>query len=143
MLLAPETLLAKGPFSAYVPGKCNIGRRGRIVRMATGVSIILLSVLIRFTLLSFLNLLFSLSLILPLYIGFIAILEGTMSFCVLHASKGSYDLSEPRGFPTGKSSTRQSVISEESRRIDRVKAHRMHIEALGLAIFLGILLALA
>lgn len=127
----------------YIPGKCNIGSRGRAVRLVSGVSLIALSLVVRFTLLSAVNMLFSLTLILPLYIGFLSILEGSMSFCVLHASKGTYDFSEPKGMPTTKSRTRQVVGSEEWKNLDRRKARLMHLEAVTGAVILTVLLVFA
>lgn len=129
--------------TAYIPGKCNIGRRGRAMRLATGLGVILLSVILRFTLLIGLNMLFSLTLVVPLYIGFLSMLEGTMSFCVLHASKGTYDLNEPRGMPTSGSSTRKTVESEEWKKLDRRKARIMHLEALASGVVVAVLLVLA
>jgi hypothetical protein len=111
--------------------------------MATGLSIILLSLVLRFTLLNNVNLLFSLSLIVPLYIGFLSLLEGSMSFCVLHAARGTYDLSEPHGMPRRTSPTSNPVGHEESKKLDQRKARRMHIEALSAGLILGVLLTLA
>jgi hypothetical protein len=128
---------------AYIPGKCNIGKRGRAMRLATGLGIIVLSLILRFTLLNPLNMLFSLTLVVPLYIGFLAMLEGTMSFCVLHASKGTYDLNEPRGMPTGESPSRKIVESEEWKKLDRRKARIMHLEAQSGAVVLTLVLVLA
>lgn len=128
---------------AYIPGKCNIGARGRAMRVATGLSFIALSLLLRFTLLNLVHMLFSLTLILPLYIGFLSILEGSMSFCVLHASKGTFDFDEPRGLPAGHSQTRQTIESEEWKKLDRRKARLMHLEALAGAVVLALLLVFA
>jgi len=65
-----------------------------------------------------------------------------MSFCVLHAARGSYDLYEPRGFASKKSGTLEKVGSEDWKRLDRRKALRMHLEAATGAILLALLLAL-
>ncbi len=127
----------------YVAGKCNIGTRGRAIRLTTGLVLIGLSVVLAFTVLNPLSHLVRLGLILPIYIGFLAALEGTMSFCILHASRGTYDLHEPMGMPMGSSSTVQRVGSEEWKKLDRRKARLMHLEALAGAILLAGLLALA
>ena len=82
-------------------------------------------------------------LVLPLYVGFLAGLEGSMSFCVLHASRGTYDLHEPVGMAIGPSNSLQKVQSEEWKRLDRRKARRMHIEAVAGAVLLAGVLALA
>jgi len=132
-ILAPE----------YVPGRCNIGRRGRAIRLTTGLVLILLAMILGITVLNPVNHLLSLVLVVPLYIGILAGLEGSMSFCVLHAARGTYDLNEPRGFATKKSDTLQRVGSEDWKRLDRRKALRMHIEALSGAALLALLLALA
>jgi hypothetical protein len=79
----------------------------------------------------------------PFYIGLLSALEGTMSFCVLHASKSTYDLHEPSGMAFGKSETKMQVGSEQWRRLDRRKARQMHLEAVLGALVLAGLLALA
>ena len=132
-ILAPE----------YVPGRCNIGRRGRAIRLTTGLVLILLAMILGITVLNPVNHLLSLVLVVPLYIGILAGLEGSMSFCVLHAARGTYDLNEPRGFATKKSDTLQRIGSVDWKRLDHRKALRMHIEALSGAALLALLLALA
>ena len=127
----------------YVPGKCNIGNRGRAIRLTTGIALIALSVILAFTVLNALNHLFRLALVLPIYVGLLAILEGSVSFCVLHASRGTYDLHEPLGMAIGPSNSLQKVQSEEWKRLDRRKARLMHIEAVAGAVLLAGLLALA
>jgi hypothetical protein len=79
----------------------------------------------------------------PFYVGLLAALEGTMSFCVLHASRGTFDLHEPTGMAIGKSGTKMEVGSEEWKRLDRRKARLMHVEALLGALVLAGLLAFA
>jgi hypothetical protein len=127
----------------YVAGKCNIGRRGRAIRLTTGLLLIALSIILGVTVLNPANHLFSLLLALPLYIGILACLEGSMSFCVLHAARGTFDMHESRGFSTKKSGSLQKVGSEEWKKLDRRKALRMHLEALAGAVLLAVLLALA
>ncbi|OLE90866.1 MAG: hypothetical protein AUF79_08075 [Crenarchaeota archaeon 13_1_20CM_2_51_8] len=127
----------------YVPGKCNIGARGRATRLATGLGII--AVFIGFDLLALgsISSVFRLFLFIPFYVGLLAALEGTMSFCVLHASRGTYDLHEPSGMAFGRSRSKVEVASEEWRRLDRRKARLMHLEAVLGALVLAGLLALA
>src|SRR5712664_3362368 len=123
----------------YVPGKCNIGTRGRAIRLATGVGII--AVFAGFDLLALgsVSPVFRLFLFLPFYVGLLAVLEGTMSFCVLHASRGTYDLHEPSGMAFGKSKTQMKVGSEEWKRLDRLKGRVMHLEAvLGALVLAGL-----
>ena len=127
----------------YVPGKCNIGNRGRAIRLTAGIALIALSVILAFIVLNALNHLFRLVLVLPIYVGLLAILEGSVSFCVLHASRGTYDLHEPVGMAIGPSNSLQKVPSEEWKRLDRRKARLMHIEAAAGAVLLAGLLALA
>jgi hypothetical protein len=126
----------------YVPGRCNIGRRGRAIRLTTGLVFIALSIFLGITVLNPVNRLFSLVLVLPLYIGILACLEGSISFCVLHATRGTFDLHEPQGFATKKSDTLQRVESDDWKRLDRRKALKMHLEALTGAVLLALLLAL-
>jgi hypothetical protein len=127
----------------YVPGKCNIGARGRAIRLSTGLGII--AVFIGFDILALgsVSPVFRLLLLIPFYVGLLTVLEGTMSFCVLHASRGTYDLHEPSGTAFGRSETKMQVGSEEWKRLDRRKARLLHLEAaLGASVLAG-LLALA
>ena len=127
----------------YVPGRCNIGRRGRAIRLATGVVLIALSIILGILVVNPVNRWFTLALILPAYVGLLAGLEGSTSFCVLHATRGTYDLHEPHGFASKRSETLQRVESQDWKRLDRRKVLRMHLEALTGAVLLGLLLALA
>jgi hypothetical protein len=127
----------------YLPGKCNIGGRGRAIRLSTGAILIALSVTLGLTLLGPIFWGVRLVLVLPVYIGLLAMLEGSMSFCVLHAARGTYDLHEPMGFASNWSKTLNKVGSDEWKRIDRRKALRMHVEAIVGAVALAVLLAFA
>lgn len=127
----------------YVPGRCNIGRRGRAMRLTTGLVLIALSIVLAITVLNPVNRWFSLALVFPVYVGLLAGLEGSMSFCVLHAARGTYDFSEPHGFATKKSDTLQRVGSDDWKKLDRRKALKMHFEALTGAVLVALLLALA
>jgi hypothetical protein len=126
----------------YVPGKCNIGRRGRAIRVTTGLVLIAISIVIGITFVKPVNHLLSLSLVVPFYVGVLAILEGSMSFCVLHAARGTYDLNEPHGFASMKSDTLQKVESEDWKKLDQRRALWMHLQALTGAVLLALLLAL-
>jgi len=131
-ILAPE----------YVPGRCNIGRRGRAIRLTTGLVLIVVSIVIGVTILKPVNHLLSLALVVPFYVGILAILEGSTSFCVLHAARGTYDLNEPHGFASRKSDTLQKVGSEDWKKLDQRRALWMHLEALTGGVLLALLLAL-
>jgi hypothetical protein len=131
-ILAPE----------YAPGKCNIGRRGRAIRLTTGVVLIAVSIILGIVVLNPLNHLVRLGLVFPFYVGILAILEGSMAFCVLHAARGTYDLNEPHGFASRKSGTLQTIGSEDWKNLDRRKALKMHLEAVTGAVLLALLLAL-
>jgi len=127
----------------YVPGKCNIGARGRAIRLATGLGII--AVFVGFDVLA-LRLVFApfrLLLVIPFYVGLLSALEGTMSFCVLHATRGTYDLHEPTGMAFGSSGTKMDVGSDEWKKLDLRKARLMHLEAVLGALVLAGLVALA
>jgi len=127
----------------YAPGKCNIGARGRAIRLATGLGIIAIFVGFGVLARGSVSPVFRLFLFIPFYIGLLAVLEGTMSFCVLHASRGTYDLHEPTGMAFGKSTTKITVGSDEWKKLDRRKAKVMHLQAvLGALVWAG-LLALA
>jgi hypothetical protein len=127
----------------YVPGWGNIGARGRAMRLAIGLGII--AGFAGFDVLALGSVFagFRLLLVIPFYVGLLAALEGTMSFCVLHASRGTYDLHEPTGTAFGRSETKMGVESEEWKILDRRKARLMHLEAVLGALVLAGLLALA
>ena len=127
----------------YAPGKCNIGARGRAMRLATGVGIIVVFVGVDLLALGSVSTVFRLFLFIPFYVGLLAALEGTTSFCVLHASRGTYDLHEPSGTAFGGSKTKMEAGSDEWRRLDQRKARLMHLEAVLGALVLAGLLALA
>jgi len=127
----------------YVPGKCNIGTRGRAIRLATGVGIIAVFAAFDLLPLGSVSPVFRLFLFLPFYVGLLAVLEGTVSFCVLHASRGTYDLHEPTGMAFGISGTKMEIQSGEWKRLDWRKARLMHLEAVLGALLLAGLLALA
>jgi len=114
----------------YVPGRCNIGARGRTIRLATGLGVIALFVAVDVLAPGPVSAAFRLLLFVPFYVGLLAALEGTMSFCVLHASRGTYDLHEPAGMAFGRSETKTEVGSVEWKRLGRRKARLMHLEAL-------------
>src|SRR2546425_10121682 len=127
----------------YVPGKCNIGARGRAIRLAKGVGIIAVFVGVDLLALGSVSTVFGLFLFIPFYVGLLAALEGTTSFCVLHASRGAYDLHQPGGPAFGGSKTKMEGGSDEWRRLDQRKARLMHLEAVLGALVLAGLLALA
>src|SRR5207249_1415295 len=125
------------------PGKCNIGSRGRGLRLSTGAVLIALSVIRGVTALIHVVWDVRLALVLPLYAGMLAALEGSTSFCVLHAARGTYDFHEPMGFASNRSKTVNRVGSEDWKKLDRRRALRMHVEALAGAVLLATILALA
>jgi hypothetical protein len=127
----------------YVPGKCNIGTRGRAIRLTTGLGIIAVFVGLGVFALGSVSPVFRLFLFIPFYVGLLAILEGTVSFCVLHASRGTYDLHERSGMAFGKSGSKMEVESEEWKRLDQRKARLMQLEAVLGALVLAGLLTLA
>src|ERR1700757_5174479 len=143
MKLVTILITLSKPAPEYVPGKCNIGRGGGGIRLTTGVFLIGISINLGILVLNPLNRWFSLALVFPVYVGLLAGLEGSMSFCVLHGTRGTYDLNEPQGFASKKSKTLQKVVSEDWKRLDRRKALKMHLEALTGAVLLVVLLSLA
>ena len=105
------------------------------MRVSTGLFLIGVSLVFAFTLLAPRGLLLArLILVVPLYGGVLSALEGLMSFCVFHASRGTYDFSERMGIFLGNSESRKKVESEEWRKQDRRKAGLMHLEAITLAV---------
>jgi hypothetical protein len=127
----------------YIPGRCNIGARGRAIRLATGLGIIAIFLALDVLALGSVLPWFRLLLFVPFYVGLLAALEGTMSFCVLHASRGTYDLHEPTGMAFGRSETKVEIIQGDWKKIDRRKTRIMHLEAVVGALVLALLLTLA
>jgi hypothetical protein len=125
----------------YVPGRCNIGVRGRVMRASTGA--IVIGVALWVGLFGLAGRLAALRLVLvpPFYVGLLAVLEAGMSFCVLHASRGTYDFHEKIG-PVGRSTSRAVVEMDEWKRMDRRKARIMYVEALAGAVLLTLVLSL-
>lgn len=111
------------------------------MRLATGSVILAVSALVGFALLDEGGLrLLRLLLAVPVYAGSLSILEGTMSFCVFHASRGTYDLFEKIGVPWGRSETRSPVESGEWRKKDLRKARLVKLQAVVAAVFFEVLL---
>src|SRR2546422_2347514 len=125
----------------YVPARCNIGLRGRVMRASTGA--IVIGVALWAGLLGLTGGLAGLRLVLmlPFYVGLLAVLEAGMSFCVLHASRGTYDFHEKTG-PVGRSASREIVLVEKWKKMDRRKARIMHLDALAGSILLTMVLFL-
>ncbi len=127
----------------YIPGKCNIGTRGRAMRLATGLVVV--SLTLGFSLVFLAASSFRvprLALALPIYVGLLSVLEGGMSFCVFHAARGTYDFHEKLG-PIGSSPTKMKVELDEWRKKDKRKALLMHSEAVIGAVLLATLLFLS
>jgi hypothetical protein len=77
----------------YKPGVCNIGPHGRVERLAFGIAIIVFSLgLWHLARLNTLPSSWILPLFLPLFAGFVAVLEAALGFCVVFAHRGVYDL---------------------------------------------------
>jgi hypothetical protein len=111
------------------------------MRLAIGSAILAVSILVAVTLLGQGELrLLRLLLVVPAYAGVLSILEGAMSFCVFHASRGTYDFFERMALPWSRSSTRKTVGSDEWRRRDLRKARIVRMEALAGAVLLVTLL---
>src|SRR5207247_2446149 len=72
----------------YTPGKCNIGSRGRAIRLSTGAVLIALSVILGVTALIQVVWVVRLALVLPLYVGRLAALDGsTVAGVLLRAGR--------------------------------------------------------
>ncbi len=125
----------------YVAGKCNIGIRGRVMRLSTGLVVVSLALFVGFTIFRAVFWALRLVLAVPFYVGLLAVLEAGMSFCVFHAARGTFDLHEKFG-PVRGSETRGKVELDEWRKLDRRKARRMHVEALAGAMVLALVMLL-
>jgi hypothetical protein len=84
---------------------------------------------------------YRLALFVPFLIGFLAVLNGAMSFCIRGARTGTYDLAEPWGLPIGKSSSRTSIKPPEWKKKDQAKANAILLQAFAGALALALLLA--
>lgn len=109
------------------------------MRLATGLTIIGVSLPLGLILTADFRLA-RLVLVVPLYGGFLSVLEGVTSFCVFHASRGTFDFSESVGSFLGKSDSQRVVERDEWLRADRRKARLMHLEAFGGAVLVVALL---
>ena len=77
----------------YAPGVCNIGPRGRLVRGAFGAVAIALSIGVWWGLrATAAPAPWRLVVFLPLFVGFVAMFEAALRFCVVFARRGVYDL---------------------------------------------------
>ncbi|MBI4176622.1 MAG: DUF2892 domain-containing protein [Candidatus Aenigmarchaeota archaeon] len=64
---------------------CNIGRKGRLIRRVAGLAFLIASIALHPAAGPFI--------IIPLFIGYVCLLESRMSFCVYYAYRGKYTLS--------------------------------------------------
>jgi hypothetical protein len=101
----------------YVPGRCNIGPRGRAIRLATGLGITAFFVGFEVLALSSVFAPFRLLLFVPFRVGLLAAQDGSVSFCVLHTSRGTCDLREPNGMAFGTPGTKVEVESQERKKL--------------------------
>src|SRR5438445_13632063 len=82
----------------YVPGKCNISRRGRAIRLTTGLVLIAISIVIAIAFVKPVDHLLRLVFVVVFYVGILAILEGSVLVFGLHAVRRTFDLYEASGF---------------------------------------------
>lgn len=78
--------------SEYVPGVCNIGRRGRTARATFGIAAIAFALAVWWALRTVSPPYMKLVVFLPLFTGFVSLFEATLRFCVAFARRGIYDL---------------------------------------------------
>lgn len=105
----------------YEPGVCNIdesGERKRYTLGASGLATGLLLASANF-LTSVSDLIF-VGVAVLLFIGFEGMLQGYKSFCVAHASKGTYQTEE---------GDEQKVEDEEARKKDMDASKKLHLQA--------------
>ncbi len=104
----------------YEPGVCNIDRSGQRKRYMLGASGLLTGLLLASAnfLTSVSDLIF-VGVAVLLFIGFEGTLQGYKSFCVAHASKGTYQTEEGE----------EEVEDEEARRKDMDASKKLHLQA--------------
>lgn len=112
----------------YIPGEKNIGESEVRKRYLTGVIGFLLFI-VYFLIVYFGNwskwtMILS---FIPLFVGYIGIIQGKMSFCAMFAIQEVYDVSSEGG-------KRKSVESEKNHEKDIKKARQIHIYTIILSI---------
>lgn len=112
----------------YEPGVCNIGRTGQRKRYILGASGLITGLLLASA-----NFLTNVSDIIfvgvaaLLFIGFEGLIQGRKSFCVAHASKGTYNVSDD-------GEEEEKVEDEESKKKDLEQSKKIHLQSLGLTV---------
>jgi hypothetical protein len=118
----------------YQPGTCNIGKTGQRKRYILGASGLISGLLLAaanfFTAVS--DLVF-VGVAALLFIGFEGLFQGYESFCVAHASKGTYNVSDEKD-------KEKEVEDEKSHLKDMEKAKKIHIKSLAAAALTTIML---
>ena len=77
----------------YKAGVCNIGPWNRFIRGIFGIAMLGLSFFLWWVMVRYgIPKLYRLSLIIPLYSGFVGIYQTLFGFCVYHAAKHTFDL---------------------------------------------------
>ncbi|WP_336035699.1 hypothetical protein [Halobacterium yunchengense] len=110
----------------YQPGACNIGAAERRKRYRTGVaSFAAAALLVVAVLLVDAPAFWLLATVLPLFGGFLGVMQARAGFCVGFAMAGVYDVSDAGG--------RRRVAPESGQRADRKRAIVLPLQALAAA----------
>ena len=106
----------------YEPGICNIDENGQHKRYMLGASGLISGLLLAsVNFLTFVSDLTFVGVAVLLFIGFEGTIQGYKSFCVAHASKGTYRVNE---------SGEKEVKDEENRKKDINTSKKIHMQAL-------------
>ena len=117
---------------SYQPGVCNIGSRGRTVRIAVGLVFFVAAfyVWISFKASGYAPML-QVAAAFPFYVSFLGIYQGIFSFCVFHAREGTFSVGSAVGH----------VLSPHHRKEDRKKSIEIQFfSALSAVLVTGILI---
>ncbi len=122
--------------SAYVPGMCNINTaevayRRKAMWFGIGLSLILLIGLLLLGAVWWVRILI---LFVPVYVAAIGYLQVRNRFCVSYGASGQQNASD--------SSEASTAVGTENALIDKKKARRMNLQALGITLMLLALVAL-
>lgn len=119
--------------AAYEPGVCNIGRADRRRRYLSGVAgFAAAAVLVAVVAAVDASATWLLATVVPLFAGFLGVMQARAGFCAGFAMTGRYDVSE-----TG---DHRRTAPEDGQRADRRRAIVLSLQALGAATVVALLL---
>lgn len=118
----------------YEPGVCNIGKTGQRKRYILGASGLITGVLLASAnFVTNVSDLVFVGVAALLFMGFEGVIQGRNSFCVAHASKGTYNVSDD-------GENEEKVADEESQKKDMEKSKKIHLQSFILTVVTTVVL---